>query len=100
MNNLVFISTKKESEALSAVGFEVFIIDEKQQLIKVLKELNHYVKVIAYDSELKDLIKVYQQEKKGVYPIFLELPLESKNIGNKVLDMKERIKKSIGIDLL
>ena len=42
----------------------------------------------------------HKQKKSADYPLFLELPLNNEQMGKKTLEIKESIKKSIGIDLL
>ncbi|MFA5560940.1 MAG: hypothetical protein WC964_04110 [Acholeplasmataceae bacterium] len=100
MSELIFLSRKTEAYVFSALGFDVHIINELDEVQKILNSLDRNVKIIGFDPELKPVMDKYKDKKQTVYPILLELPLDGKETGSKVLEVKESIKKSIGIDLL
>lgn len=100
MNQMILFSNKVESLVFNLIGFDTIIIEADDKLALYLKTISIDVKLIAYDAYFKDFFDKYRKEKHNLYPMFLELPLEKGNIGSKILDVKESIKKSIGIDLL
>ena len=99
MNNMIFLSTKIEAMIFKSLGFDVFIIHDENDLTTFFNKLNDEIKVIGYDSDLSELILKFKNEKNS-FPMFLELPLDESHIGKKTMEIKEKIKKSIGIDLL
>lgn len=99
MNELIFISTNSKAIVFSAMGFKVHIL-KAEEIINFLGHLDKNIKLIGYDQSVRDSVNVYKKNKQNVFPLLLELPLEEENIGNKLFEVKESIKKSIGIDLL
>jgi len=98
MSEQIFISNKKEATLFNAMGFKVYILNKEDEVNELFKTLTKETKVIAYDSDLKDMILKFKRYEG--YPLFLEIPFSSDKKGSKQLEIKEKIKKSIGIDLL
>ena len=99
MSELIFISTNSKAIVFSAMGFKVHILKE-EDFLNFLSHLNKNIKLIGYDQSVSHIISKNKKNKQNVFPLLLELPLEEENIGNKLFEVKESIKKSIGIDLL
>lgn len=100
MSQLIFISKKSESKVFNAIGFEVHVIKENHEINDILTNLNNKVVVVGYSSEIKHLINTFKQQKQSFFPLLLEIPLTEVNKDEKIMEIKESIKKSIGIDLL
>lgn len=99
MNELIYISNKSEAMIFKAIGFEVFIVENEKNVLDLIKNNYSTVKIIGFDSQFRSIISEIKKEE-HIYPIFLEIPLDKSNIGGKTNEIKEKIKKSIGIDLL
>mgnify|MGYP000908153276 CR=1 FL=1 len=100
MSELIFISNKSEAMIFSAMGFEVHIVNHSKEVLAVLENCISEVKVIAFDSVFETIIEDYKDKLQSAFPLFLELPMESSHLGSKINKIREKIKKSIGIDLL
>lgn len=98
MSEQIFISNKKEATLFNAIGFKVYILNSEAEINELFKSLTNQTKVIGYDSDLKEVILKYKRY--DGYPLFLEIPFNSLQKGDKQMEIKEKIKKSIGIDLL
>lgn len=100
MDELVLFSNKSEAILFKAIGFLVHVVNDEDEMKEILKELPKDVKVIAYDTAFTDFFTEYSKNKKGLYPLYLPLPFAEEDEGKALSEMKESIRKSIGIDLL
>lgn len=100
MNELIFFSNKNEANLFRAIGFAVHIVSEEEEIVEILKESGNDVKVIAYDPLFEPFFVTLKSKQKALYPLFISLPLSEEDSGKAVSQMKENIRKSIGIDLL
>ncbi len=100
MDELILFSNKNEANLFRAIGFLVHIIREEEEILEILRETNMDVKVIAYDPAFETFFNAYKGKQKALYPLFISLPLSETDSGKAISQMKENIRKSIGIDLL
>lgn len=99
-DELILFSNKSEAKLFHAIGFLVHIVADEEELLEILKETKDDVKVIAYDTALSSFFNDYSKKQKTLYPLYLPLPFSGKDEGKALSEMKESIRKSIGIDLL
>ena len=100
MDELVLFSNKSEAILFKAIGFLVHVVSDEEEITEILKELPKAVKVIAYDSVFTSFFEHYTKNQKQLYPLYLSLPFDLSDEGKAISEMKESIRKSIGIDLL
>jgi len=100
MDELVLFSNKSEALLFKAIGFLVHVVSDEEEITEILKELPKDVKVIAYDTTFATFFEHYYKNQKQLYPLYLPLPFDAKDEGKAISEMKESIRKSIGIDLL
>ncbi len=100
MDELVLFSNKSEAILFKAIGFLVHVVNDEEEITEILKELPKDVKVIAYDTTFTTFFEHYCKNKKQLYPLYLPLPFDVNDEGKAISEMKESIRKSIGIDLL
>lgn len=100
MHELVLISNKREATIFKTIGFLVHIVRDEEELTEVMRELSANVKLIAYDTFFKDYFKDVTERQKEMYPLYLPIPFTGEDEGKALLDVRENIRKSIGIDLL
>lgn len=100
MDELVLFSNKSEASLFKAIGFLVHVVNDEEELAEILSELSKDVKVIAYDTTFKSFFDNYSKNQKQLYPLYLPLPFNAEDEGLALSEMKESIRKSIGIDLL
>ena len=100
MDELILFSNKATANLFKAIGFLVHIVSDEEELLEILKERSKNVKIIAYDTYFAPFFNDYQKKQKEMYPLYLPLPLSESDNGIALSEMKESIRKSIGIDLL
>lgn len=100
MDDLILFSNKSEANLFKAIGFLVHIVSDEEELLEILKEKNKDIKIIAYDLVFNNFFNEYAKKQKELYPLYLPLPFDVKDEGKAISEMKESIRKSIGIDLL
>lgn len=100
MAHMILISNKSEATLFKTVGFLVHIVSDEDEVREIIDDLNKEIKLIAYDSDYELVISHYKNKQTALYPLYLALPLNKDKVGNKVAEIRESIKKSIGIDLL
>ena len=100
MDELILFSNKSEAILFHAIGFLVHIVKDEEEVLEILKEGYKDAKVIAYDTVFTAFFKEYQTKVKELYPLFISLPFNDGDAGKALSEMKESIRKSIGIDLL
>ncbi|OQC50060.1 MAG: V-type ATP synthase subunit F [Tenericutes bacterium ADurb.Bin024] len=100
MDELVLFSNKSEAILFKAIGFLVHVVNDEEEITEILKELPKDVKVIAYDTTFTTFFEHYHKNQKQLYPLYLPLPFDTNDEGKAINEMKESIRKSIGIDLL
>ncbi|MDY0214693.1 MAG: hypothetical protein RBS24_04140 [Bacilli bacterium] len=100
MDELILFSNKPTANVFKAIGFLVHIVNDEEELLEILKEKSKNVKIIAYDTHFNSFFNEYAKKQKDIYPLYLSLPLDEKDNGKALSEMKESIRKSIGIDLL
>ena len=81
-------------------GYPIKNIEKDLEVLEILKEGYKDAKVIAYDTVFTAFFKEYQTKVKELYPLFISLPFNDGDAGKALSEMKESIRKSIGIDLL
>ncbi len=100
MDELVLFSNTATANIFKAIGFLVHIVNDEEEVLEILKEKGKNVKIIAYDTFFAAFFNEYQKKQKEMYPLYLPLPLNDEDSGLALSEMKESIRKSIGIDLL
>ncbi len=100
MDELILFSNKNEANLFRAIGFLVHIVRDEEEILEILRETKEEVKVIAYDPAFETFFSAYKTKQKALYPLFISLPLRDEDNGKAISQMKENIRKSIGIDLL
>ncbi len=100
MPDLVLFSNKSEAILFKAIGFLVHIVDSDEEISEILKGTSKAVKVIAYDTALAAYFNELKHKQKELYPLYIPLPFSDGDTGRALSEMKESIRKSIGIDLL
>jgi len=100
MDELVLFSNKSEAILFKAIGFLVHVVKDEEEITEILKELPKEVKIIAYDTFFTSFFTEYTKNQKQLYPLYLPLPFNTEDEGKAISEMKESIRKSIGIDLL
>lgn len=100
MEKLIFLSKDQRANVFNAIGFKVYIFDTDDEITSFLHRLDKNVIVIGYDSRISLIVNNYKSQRNSTIPLYLELPLDNEMAGHKLDEVKESIKKSIGIDLL
>src|SRR5690554_143494 len=100
MEKLIFLSKDQRANVFNGIGFKVYIFDTDDEITSFLHRLDKNVIIIGYDSRISLIVNNYKSQRNSTIPLYLELPLDSEMVGHKLDEVKESIKKSIGIDLL
>ncbi|HZJ89728.1 MAG TPA: V-type ATP synthase subunit F [Bacilli bacterium] len=100
MHELVLISNKQEATIFKTIGFLVHIVRDEEEIEEVMRELSKNVVLIAFDTVFADYFNILKEKQKAIYPLYIPIPFTDEDSGKALLDVKENIRKSIGIDLL
>ncbi len=100
MHELILISNKHEATLFAAIGFHVHVVRDEEEISELLKELDKNVKIIAFDTVFAAYFEQVSENQTTIYPLYLSIPFTDDDKDKALLDVKESIRKSIGIDLL
>lgn len=100
MDELILFSDKSEAKLFKAIGFLVHVVRDIEEVNEIIKEKGKGVKVIAYDTVFSTFFEELRKHQKELYPLYIALPFTEEDNGVAISQMKESIRKSIGIDLL
>jgi len=99
MKVIYALGNSKTVFLFQSIGIEAFLVTNEKAFNEKLKELTN-AKIIIVAETLAPFLSDSQKYEKETYPIILFLPMEGKESGLGLEQLKKDVEKAIGIALL
>lgn len=99
MNKILYLGDKNFSIFLNSFNIDSFNENIVENFIKAYKS-NKYSIIIVSEEYYKEILKVYEEMEKKIFPIVLFLPSKGKKENINYKYIKRLSEKAIGVDIL